>query len=552
MPTINFSLKDLQNLVGKKLAVSQIEEYASFAKGDFEGYDNETDEIKIDFGDTNLPYLWSVEGFAIFLKGILEVERGLPKLNSRSGNYKIIVDKSVSSVRPYAAGFVAKGHKIDDYLIKQMIQLQEKVCDNFGRKRRKIAIGVYSYDKITWPVHYKAVEPESVKFVPLEFKREMSLGEILESHPKGKDYAFILEGFKKYPVLVDSKNEVLSFPPIINSNFSGKIEIGDEHLFVEATGTDLEALQQALNIFAFALQFRGFEILSVDIQYPDRTIKSPHEFNESINVDLKQVHSILGLELSEAEMKKCLERMRYGYKNGKAFIPDYRRDIMHPVDVIEDIAIGYGYMNLKPLPLTGYTAGGELDIIPFIDKIRDIVSGAGYQEVFSPVLSNKELLCSRMNTKDSGTVEISEYMSESFSVVRSWILPILMDVLSKNRHVEYPQKIFEQGLATERAGSEISDSEKIAVVSAHHKAGYTEIRQILDMTARALGVSFEISETEHDSFLAGRVAVASFRGKKIAILGEIHPKVLENFGIEVPVVAMEMDLSNLFALVKPS
>ncbi|HLC64932.1 MAG TPA: phenylalanine--tRNA ligase subunit beta [Candidatus Nanoarchaeia archaeon] len=552
MPTINFSLKDLQNLVGKKLAVSQIEEYASFAKGDFEGYDNETDEIKIDFGDTNLPYLWSVEGFAIFLKGILEVERGLPKLNSRSGNYKIIVDKSVSSVRPYAAGFVAKGHKIDDYLIKQMIQLQEKVCDNFGRKRRKIAIGVYSYDKITWPVHYKAVEPESVKFVPLEFKREMSLGEILESHPKGKDYAFILEGFKKYPVLVDSKNEVLSFPPIINSNFSGKIEIGDEHLFVEATGTDLEALQQALNIFAFALQFRGFEILSVDIQYPDRTIKSPHEFNESINVDLKQVHSILGLELSEAEMKKCLERMRYGYKNGKAFIPDYRRDIMHPVDVIEDIAIGYGYMNLKPLPLTGYTAGGELDIIPFIDKIRDIVSGAGYQEVFSPVLSNKELLCSRMNTKDSGTVEISEYMSESFSVVRSWILPILMDVLSKNRHVEYPQKIFEQGLATERAGSEITDSEKIAIASAHHKAGYTEIRQILDMTARALGVSFEISETEHDSFLAGRVAVASFRGKKIAILGEIHPKVLENFGIEVPVVAMEMDLSNLFALVKPS
>ncbi|MBI4440522.1 phenylalanine--tRNA ligase subunit beta [Candidatus Woesearchaeota archaeon] len=546
MPTISFSLKDVQNLVGKKLTVAQIEEYASCAKGDFEGYDKNTDEIKIDFGDTNMPYLWSVEGFAIFLKGILGIEKGCPKLNTKSGNYRIIVDKSVKSVRPYAAGFVAKGHKIDDCLIKQMIQLQEKVCDNFGRKRRKIAIGIYSYDKITWPVHYKAVDPESVKFVPLEFKREMSLKEILESHPKGKEYAFTLGGFAKYPLLLDSKNEVLSFPPIINSNFTGKIEIGDEHLFVEATGTDLEAIQQSLNIFAFALQSRGFEVFSVDVQYPDKTIKSPYLFGDSAAVNLEQVRSVLGLELSEAEIKKCLEKMRYDYKSGKAFIPDYRRDIMHPVDVIEDIAVCHGYMNITPIPMKSYTAGAPLRIGGVSKNMRDIAVGFGYQEVFSPILSSRALLYGRMCAKDTGTVEIESFMSESFSSVRSWLLPILMDVLSKNKHCEYPQRIFEEGLVTERNVDSIADREKICIVSAHHKADYTEIRQVLDSIARLFGISMDIEDAEHPSFLPGRCARALVNGRESAILGEINPKVLENFGIEVPVVAMEMYLDGIF------
>ncbi|MBI4143529.1 phenylalanine--tRNA ligase subunit beta, partial [Candidatus Woesearchaeota archaeon] len=224
MPTITFSLKDLQHLVGKKISVEELQELAHYGKGDFEGYDEETDEAKIDFGDTNLPYLWSVEGVARLLKGILGLQKGVPEIKVSKGDYEVVVDRSVIKYRPYIACFAAKGKKMDDYLIKQIVQLQEKFCESYGRRRQKVSIGLYSYKRLKFPVHYKAVEPLSIEFVPLEFKAKMNLKEILAEHPKGRDYAWVLEGFDKYPVLMDDKNEVMSFVPIINSNFTGKLE----------------------------------------------------------------------------------------------------------------------------------------------------------------------------------------------------------------------------------------------------------------------------------------------------------------------------------------
>src|SRR3989344_5248627 len=191
MPTITFSLKDLQHLVGKKITIEEIQELAHYGKGDFEGYDGETDEVKIDFGDTNLPYLWSVEGFARLIKGILGLQKGIPKIKINEGSYEVVVDKSILKYRPYIACFSAKGQKIDDYFIKQLVQLQEKFCETYGRRRQKVSIGLYSYKRLAFPVHYKAVVPESVEFVPLEFKARMNLKKILAEHPKGREYAWI-------------------------------------------------------------------------------------------------------------------------------------------------------------------------------------------------------------------------------------------------------------------------------------------------------------------------------------------------------------------------
>ena len=228
MPTINFSLKDLQNLVGKKLTIEEVSKLVEYGKGELEKYNKEEDEVSIEFGDTNLPYLWSIEGVARLIKGVLNIQTGIPEIEIKKGDYNLIVDKSVTPIRPYIAAFVAKGHKVDDYLIKQMVQLQEKLCESYGRRRLKVAIGIYSYDKIKFPIHYKATEPESIKFTPLEFKKEMTQQEILDEHPKGKEYAWTLKGCKKYPILIDNANEVLSFPPIINSNLTGKVESGEE------------------------------------------------------------------------------------------------------------------------------------------------------------------------------------------------------------------------------------------------------------------------------------------------------------------------------------
>lgn len=546
MPTINFSLRDLQNLVGKKLSIEEVSELVEYGKGELENYNKEEDEITVDFGDTNLPYLWSVEGVARLIKGILGLQKGIPKIEIKKGGYKVIVNKSVTPIRPYIAAFVAKGHKVDDYLIKQMVQLQEKLCESYGRKRLKVAIGVYSYDKIKFPIYYKATDPESIRFIPLEFKKEMTQQEILEEHPKGKEYAWILKNCKKYPILVDSANEVLSFPPIINSNFTGKVTEGDEHLFIEATGTELEPLLLCMNIMAYAFYERGFQIHSVDINYENKKITSPLLFNEKIKITKDQIKALLGLELKNSEIENLLGKAQYETNNLTIKIPPYRKDILHPADIIEDIGIMYGYDNIKELPMTSYTIGETFGMVIFRNKIRELLIGLGFQEVLSPILTNKKILYDMMNIKDFGTIEISNFMSETYSCLRTWILPILIEFLSKNKHIEYPQKAFEQGLVTVKKGNEVIDYERVAVVSANEKADYTEIRQVLDYLLRILNVEYTIEEVDHDSFIEGRVGRVVVSGKKVAYIGEISPEVISTYGLEVPVAGLELNLTELF------
>lgn len=550
MPTITFSLKDLQNLVGKKLAIEEVQELAHYGKGDFEGYDKETDEVKIDFGDTNLPYLWSVEGFARLIKGILEIQKGIPEINVNRGAFKVCVDKSVMKFRPYIACFAAKGHKIGDYLIKQIIQLQEKFCETYGRRRQKVSIGLYSHKKLDFPVNYTAVKPLSVKFVPLEFKSKMDLKEILAEHPKGKEYGWILGGCEKYPVLIDSKGEVLSFIPIINSDATGKLGIGDEDIFFEATGTDENAVHLAANIFAHALYERGFKIYSAEISYPHGKVVTPSLLKETIAIDDGQIKQIFGLQLKHDEVKRLLEKAQFGFNNYKVTIPPYRADILHPCDTIEDLGIMYGFDKIKELPLKAFTAGSTLKLNEFIDKIRELIIGAGYQEIMSAILTNKEFLYKKMNIAAFGTVEIEDYMSETYSVVRSWILPNLMEAFSKNKHVAFPQKIFEEGLVNIQKGGNILEFNRIAVAASHEKADYTEIRQVLDYIMRCFGLHCDIEEAEHGSFIEGRTGRAIVKGKKIAYLGEVNPAVLTKWGLEMPVAALEMNLSEMFEIVK--
>ncbi len=550
MPTITFSLKDLQNLVGKKISVQELTELAHYGKGDVEGYDEETDEVKIDFQDTNLPYLWSVEGLARLIKGILEIEKGIPELKLSKGNYQIVVDKSVSKLRPYIACFAAKGRKIDDYLLKQIVQLQEKFCESYGRRRQKVSIGLYSYKRIIFPVHYKAVLPESIEFVPLEFKAKMNLKEILNEHPKGKDYSWILEGFEKYPVLVDDKNEVLSFIPIINSNFTGKLEVGDENIFFEATGTDESAVNLAANIFAYALHDRSFQIYSVEVKYTDKNVEAPDLECDKISIKNEQIKQLFGLELKESEIRHLAEKARYNFNNHKIEIPPYRHDILHPYDVVEDMGIIYGFDKIEEKPLKTFTVGSVLKMNEFVDNVREIVIGLGYQEIMSAVLTNKDFLYKKMNIEDFGTIEIEDYMTETYSAVRSWILPNLMEVFSKNKHVDYPQMIFEEGLVNHRKGDRIEEFERIAVATSHEKANYTEIRQVLDLIMKLLGLHYDIEEAEHNSFIEGRCGRAIVKGKKVAYLGEISPEVLTRWGLEMPVAALELNLTELFELVE--
>lgn len=549
MPTINFSLKDLQHILGKNITIKELEELLVYCKGSVENYDNENDDVTAELADTNLPYLWSTEGIARLLKGALGIETGLAKIKVNNSKYQIVVDSSVEGVRPYIVAFAARGKKVDGYLIKQIIQLQEKLCENFGRRRQKVAIGVYRLSKIKFPVHYKATDPESIKFIPLDFRVQMTQQEIIENHPKGKEYAWILEGAKKYPILMDSNENVLSFPPIINSAETGKIEEGDSELFFEATGTDLKLLNIAANIFAHAFHERGFEIYSTEIKYKNNTVKTPELGIEKIKLDKKDVEKMIGIKFTDGEIKKFLEKTRYGVKGNMVNVPCYRSDILHPVDLIEDIAIMHGYNKIKGLPLSEYTIGRTFDIIKFIDNIRDLMAGQGYNEVLSPILSNKELLCDKMRANDASVIEISNKMSETFSCLRSWLIPIMLDVLSKNKHVDYPQRIFEEGLVTLKEGNEANDYEKIVVVTANKTADFTEAKQVLSYVMDLIGIEYRIEEIKHESFIPGRVGKILVQNKEVGLIGEVHPETLKNFNLEMPVAALELNITKLFEMV---
>jgi len=543
MPTITYSLNDLYQILGKKISVEKLKGLLELAKAEIEEYNQ--DEITISFSDTNAPYLWSIELLSLFLKGVMGLEKGIPKINVKKSDNKLIVDSSVNKVRPYIFAFVAKGKKIDEDTLKQMINLQEKICENYGRRREKVAIGIYRYKKIKFPIHYKAINPTSMRFVPLDFDKPMTQKEILERHPKGKEYGWILKDFEKFPILFDSNKDVLSFPPIINSERTGRIEVGDDEIFFEATGTDFNMVLLATNIFAYAFYIRGFDIFSVDIRYPNKTIRSPQLKEEKVRLNKNDIIKILGIKLSDSKIKELVEMMRYDFKNWNIVVPPFRHDVMHPVDVIEDIAIMYRYENFEPLPLTSYTKGSTSEFVEFVDRAREIMIGLGYQEIVSAIISNKDLLYKKTFRKEFDCVEIENPMSENYSVVRSSIIPILLEVISKNKHVKYPQKIFEEGIVAVKKKDFISEYETISALTAHSMADFTEAKQVVDCLLRSLGISCEYEDVEHPTFINGRVAKILVNKKEIGFVGEISPKVLDAFEIVVPVAGFEINLSEL-------
>ncbi len=541
MPTITFSPDDLQKLVGQKLDEKKLTYLMDCAKAEIDA--KLTNEITVKFNDTNQPYLWSPEGLARLFRNILGKQKGIPTIKVQKSQDKVIYDKRLTKIRPYIACFKATGKKIDEYSLKQLIQLQEKLAENFGRKRQKISIGVYPLKNITFPVNCKAASPDE-KFTPLDFHQPASLRQTLEKHPKGKEYGHLIKNESVYPVFVDAKKSIMSLIPIINSEQTGRLKVGDDSLFFDTTGTDEESVNMVANIFAYALAERGFTIHSLTIEYSGKKVVTPSLENKKIKFNEKDIAKLLGIELKTNEVKTFLNKMGYDYQTGTVTIPSYRNDIMHQVDIIEDIGIAYGYDNFQPLPLTSYTRGATFPSQQLADTQRNLWIGLGYQEIMSAVLSSKELLYDKMSVQDFGTIQIENHISQTYSCVRTWILPILLDCLSKNKHIEYPQKIFEQGPVTIQE-KEPRDEQHLAAISTHSTATFTELKQAVETTLRNSNINYSIEEYELDCFIPGRAAKIVINKKMAGFIGEFHPAILEKFGLHTPTAGCEINLGAL-------
>ena len=551
MPKIDFSLDDLRTLMRTSIPYDELEERGIlFAKGEIEGFTGDT--LTVDIKDTNRPDLWSVEGIARELRGHYGTGDGLPKIKIESSGISMNVSKKVENVRPKTVGAVVKGLTFGDEFIKQIIQLQEKIHMTYGRNRQECAIGVYDFDRIVPPITYTTVAPDGIKFVPLDFEGEMTPAEILKKHPKGAEYAHIIEKFDEYPLMIDSQENVLSVPPIINSVYTGKVSTETKNVFIEITGNSLERLQVALNVLVAAFYDRGGEVLSVEVNYPDETITTPDMTPKDFSMDPEECRKLLGLDITDDEMITLLKKARYDAKtkSGKIKVkyPAYRNDIMHQRDVIEDIAIAYDINKVEPGPPEIGTIGCMDKTEEFSDTVREVMTGLGFQEVLTFSLINKESLFTKMNLKEGKVCEIANPISTTWNSIRSWLMPSIMDFLCANLHVEYPQKIFEVGDVVNIAPSEETGTrtkKKLACAVSDPDAGYEDISSILDALLRSLDVYYDLKSKDHESFIEGRSAEIVSKGESIGIVGEIHPQVLNRWAIEKPIAAFEIDIDGI-------
>ncbi|MFW5932917.1 MAG: phenylalanine--tRNA ligase subunit beta [Candidatus Hadarchaeota archaeon] len=541
MAVVNFDRKELNSLMGKRLTDDVLENEAPMMGCDVEVVNEDSVEIEI---FPNRPDLLSVEGFARSFRQFLGISKGLVNYDVKEGDLKLNVDSSVEEVRPCVSGGAIRNVELTEGILRSLMQVQEKIHATFGRGRRKVAIGIHDMKNIEDPFTYKAVEPESVEFVPLQSEEKMNLLEIKEKHPKGK-YASIVEGNDRWPIIVDRDEQVLSFPPVINGTIT-KLTEDTEDIFIDVTGTDQQAVDQALNLIVTELIERGAEAESVSV----RGIKRPDLNPGKIGVDLGYINRLLNLNLSEGELEELLSGMGFGYEDGTVLVPCYRVDIMHPIDIVEDLAISYGYENFNPkLPDVG-GVGNPNDLEEFTDEIRDLMVGFGFQEVMTPVLSNRDKQFTKMDLEKRKVIEAEKPLSENYNVCRRKLLPGLLGVLEENKHRSYPQKIFETGdvVVPGKGRTGGMNRRKVAGAVSAKRINYADLASVVDSIMGIIGVEFEIEESKSSLFMENRGAKIIVYGEEIGKLGEIHPKVLENWVLEKPTVVFELNLDSIMKL----
>jgi phenylalanyl-tRNA synthetase beta chain len=484
------------------------------------------------------PDLFSPEGVARAMRGYLGIETGLPTYTVKPSGISFTVDPALAIIRPVLGSAVIKGVKFDDESIQSIMSLQESLHWAVGRGRSKVAIGIHDLDSVKPPFRYIA-SPRSRKFIPLDYADEMSMDEILEKHPKGRDYAKIVKDFPLFPLIVDKDDNVLSFPPIINGELT-RVTIDTKNILLDTTGTDKRAVGIAVNIICTAMAEAGATIESVGIGGVQTPMLAPSERTVSV----KECSRLLGIDLTSATMTSLLQKMRFGAEPAGADkvrvqVPCYRADIMHDWDLFEDVAIAYGYDRILATPPATFTVGKPHPVQVIAALAREAFCGLGYLEVMPFTLTNEDTLFKKMQReKKSGVLHVIHPISIENTVVRTDLLPLLLEFLALNRHRELPQRLFTVG--------DVVDScltyQQAAGVSTHPDADFSEAYASADAVLRELSIDHRIKESSDPAFIEGRKGDIIVAGKKIGVFGEIHPSILNAFELEHSVAAFEFDL----------
>ncbi|MBO4552682.1 MAG: phenylalanine--tRNA ligase subunit beta, partial [Candidatus Methanomethylophilaceae archaeon] len=458
----------------------------------------------------------------------------------------VFVDDSVKDIRPYFRCAVVLGVDVDDTLLRSIMEMQEKLHITIGRKRSKLAIGIHDLDKVEPPFTYKAVGPHDIRFVPLAKTEEWDLDEILEKHEKGTAYAHLLKGMSKYPIILDKNGNVLSFPPIINGSLT-TVTTETHNLFIDVTGMDEKAVKGALDIICTAMAERGGEIVSVNMHEDGKEFVSPDLSPSSWQFSLNDCNKFLGVELSAEETVKSLNRMGLdALVDGDTVhveVPSTRLDIMHIVDLYEDVATGYGFEKFGRSHAVTQTSGRLDPITSFSDKIRDLMVGMGFTEAVTLTLSCEKEEFEYAGLPERDVVTVMNPITEDHTCLKSSIFPGLMRLLRRNKHRDLPQRLFE-------IGDVIIDAKKerrLGAVVMHSKTSFTEVKSYAEAILREIKADYTLKPSDYKTFIPGRGAEIICDGRTIGYFGEVSPKVITDFEVNHPVIMFEIILQD-FAL----
>ena len=536
MTVVAFEHEEFCDLVGQRLSMDEVEARVSMLGAAPEGVQGTLQRFDI---NPNRPDWLSIEGIARSFRGVLGVETGLPRWSVQDSDVVFQVDASVRDVRPHAVGAIVRDVELTDASLKSLIALQENLHLTHGRRRRKVAIGIHDADAVRPPFVYEAVPPDAVRFVPLGMAESMDLAAILARHEKGVEYGHILAGKDRYPIILDRDGQVLSFPPIINGIVT-QLSRDTRNLFLDVTGTDALAVEVALDIVCAALADRGARVESVELQTAEGARRTPDLSPREYALDVAAANALLGLSLSPAEAAECLRRMRHDAEPDGSLLrvrtARYRMDIMHPVDLIEDVAIGYG-LDRVPLALPRRQTHGEpTERAEFSDDLRDLLVGHGYQEVMSltvaPPLEPEE---------SPPRLTILNPVTPENSRLRSSLLPSLLALLALNKHRDTPQRVFEVGDAVRGT----RNVRLLAGATLHAKASFTEAKSLVQGLLRDAGKDCEVEAAEDPNFIDGRCAAVRVGGARVGVFGEVHPRIVAAHELGHPVAAFEIDVDGL-------
>lgn len=557
MPTYELDRDDFSKLIGKHYGISELQERLPMLAVPVDEILEGGDVFKVEVFP-NRPDLLCVEGLARAFASFEGLKPGMSTYRAEKSEFELHVDPSAKDVRPYICCAVVENIALSDEAIASLFNVQEKLHITHCRDRRKGSIGVYDASGLEFPLQYRAVDLNEVKFVPLEETMEMTPGEILTETLKGMAYAHLVES--KAPLLTDRKGRVLSFPPIINSDDT-KVTERTKSVIIDVTGLDLDTASQALNMIVCALADRGGAIREVAVKYPyevneKRIHHTPDLAVKQMNLELEYINKRSGESLTLNQAKEHLERMGFDCETKEAdtldvAIPPYRTDILHPIDFIEDIVISLGYENIPPEIPNLATVAREAPLETISRRLTYLLIGFGAQELMTYILTSPDVNFAKMNLPDDrDSVAILENpKTNRFTICRSWMAPSIMEALSQNTGEVYPQRVFEIGdcvALDSTSDTGTRDDRTLCYAEADAKTGWNEIKGILEaLDVHLEGVNFELEPSNHPSFIPGRVAKIIVEGQEQGVLGEIHPRVLRNWGISVPVSLLELKIGFL-------